>query len=184
MRRGSCHKGFSADCIALGREMGRQHYVFLQFRIKGNLIENKTQRHCGGHWESTRALHGPGHHVAARDTLPASSACVRGTSGAGNKPLGDHPSCGNSFGDLSIPERTRERFCNITERVCLLKVSAISSHSSNLFLHLPPELSRAFFVSHNISGNLCFIAFFNLREKNHAISLSPLNEFLEDRYSL
>lgn len=161
-RRGFCHKRLLCRLYCFGKGNGSaSSYVFPQFRIKGNLIENKTQRHCGGHWRKTKTSSWSqattwqqGTHCQLR--LLAST----GHPGAGNKPLCDHPSCGTSFGDLSIPERTREDSATSQRRVCLLKVSVISSHPSNLFLHLPPVLSRAFFVSHNISGNLCFIAFF------------------------
>lgn len=52
--------------------------------------------------KTQRALHIV--HVAARDTLARLHLLAStGHPGAGNKPLGDHPSCGNSFGDLSIP---------------------------------------------------------------------------------
>lgn len=161
-RRGSCHKRFLCRLYCFGKGNGSaSSYVFLQFRIKGNLIENKTQRHCGGHWGNTKSSS-----WSQATTWQQGTHCQlhllvsTGHLGAGNKPLCDHPSCGTSFGDLSIPERTREDSATSQRRVCLLKVSIISSHSSNLFLHLPPVLSRAFFVSHNTSGNLCFIAFF------------------------
>lgn len=138
-------------------------------------MENKTQRHCSGHWEEKqRVLHGAssprgskgGHCWLHRLTFTRHP-------GPGHEPLCNPPSCGTSFCDPRIPERTSAVSATSQRRVCLLKIYVLFLLTLATFSYcLPPVFSRVFFVPHNISIKIFISLPFWTSGKEIALSLS------------
>ena len=171
---GFCHKRFPCRLYCFGKGNGSaSSYVFLQFRIKGNLIENKTQRHCAGHGGKQRALHGarpPRGHKAHT----AGFICLhpRDVGGLGTSHLViTHPVAPilGTWAFLKELGRILQHHgegCVYLRSLSFLLTPAIFSYIFPLCL-LEPSLFHIISLEIFVS-----LPFFNLREKDHAISLS------------